>query len=130
MATRPRIVLTRERERNRPWAARLAAAGLSVRELPLVGFTALEIPEDFDATRFDWILFTSPQGVRAFHDAGLNPGAARLAGLSEGTAAALAAVGWQDALSLKTRDGVEFAQAFLAVIPSPAACCCPARSGG
>jgi uroporphyrinogen-III synthase len=119
MAVKPRIILTRERERNRVWADLLTAAGLSVLELPLVRFEALPVPEDFDSAAFDWILFTSPQGVQAFHDAGLDPGAARLAGLSEGTAAALAAVGWQDALSLQTRDGVEFAQAFLAVIQEP-----------
>lgn len=119
MSPSPRIILTRERDRNRPWAVRLAAAGFEVSELPLVTFTTLEAPEDLDTGAFDWILFTSPQGVRSFKAAGFSTGTARMAALSSGTAAALEKAGWQDALGLRTRDGVEFAQAFLAVVQYP-----------
>jgi uroporphyrinogen-III synthase len=119
MVDGPRIVLTRERERNRSWADELAGAGLRVLELPLVRFEPLPAAGDCDAAAFDWILFTSPQGVKAFADAGLEPGRARMAALGEGTAAALAAAGWTDALGLTTRDGVEFVQAFMAVVAEP-----------
>jgi uroporphyrinogen-III synthase len=119
MSRSPRIVLTRERDRNRPWAERLTAAGLDVCELPLVTFTTLEVPEDLETGSFDWILFTSPQGVRSFKAADIDPGTARMAALSGGTAAALVECGWQDSLGLRTRDGVEFAQAFLAVVQNP-----------
>ena len=119
MAHEPRIILTRERERNRPWAAELALAGYGVLEMPLVRYEPLPVPVDFDGTGFDWILFTSPQGVAAFRSAGLDPGDARMACLGDGTGAALAAAGWNDALGLQTRDGVEFAQAFLATIQDP-----------
>jgi len=119
MTASPGIVLTRERERNRPWAERLAGAGFAVRELPLVRFTPIAPPEDFEVAGFDWILFTSPQGVRAFHAAGLAPGPARTAALGAGTAAALRECGLTDALNLETRDGVEFAQAFLATVAEP-----------
>lgn len=119
MSRPPRIILTRERDRNRPWADRLAAAGLETRELPLVTFTTLEAPEDLEVDSFDWILFTSPQGVRSFRAAGFDPDGARMAALSGGTAAALEQNGWTDALGLRTRDGVEFAQAFLAVVQDP-----------
>jgi len=119
MTDSPGIILTRERDRNRPWAERLSAAGLVARELPLVTFTTLEVPEDLDTGSFDWILFTSPQGVRSFRAAGLPTGDARMAALSSGTAAAIEEAGWRDELGLRTRDGVEFAQAFLAVVQDP-----------
>ena len=89
MSRSPRIVLTRERDRNRPWAERLSAAGHDVCELPLVTFTTIEVPEDLETGSFDWILFTSPQGVRSFKAAGIDPGSARMAALSSGTAALL-----------------------------------------
>jgi uroporphyrinogen-III synthase len=120
MATSPGIVLTRERERNRPWAERLRAAGHAVREMPLLRFTPLDPPGDYDVADFDWIMFTSPQGVRAFHGAGLRPGMARIVTLGPGTAAALDEFGWTDALGLRCRDGVELAQAFLATVAGPA----------
>ena len=119
MSRSPRIVLTRERERNRPWAERLSSAGHDVCELPLVNFTTLEPPEDYEVTGFDWIMFTSPQGVRAFHGAGLAPGSAKIVTLGPGTAAALKEFGWKDELGLRCRDGVELAQAFLATVAGP-----------
>ena len=128
MSTTTRIVLTRERDRNRPWAARLTAAGLEVCELPLVTFSTIEPPEDLEPGSFDWILFTSPQGVRSVRAAGFQPGDARVAALSAGTAAALAECGWTDTLGLRTRDGVEFAQAFLAVVQDPGRVLLPGAS--
>jgi uroporphyrinogen-III synthase len=113
-----RIVLTRQAESNRPWAARLRAAGHAVLELPLVRFRELAVTAEPPAT--DWLLFTSPQGVRAFTAAGLTVGEARVAALGTGTTAALAAAGLTDDLELATRDGAELAAAFSARVTAPA----------
>jgi len=115
-----RIVLTRQRESNRPWAERLAAAGLAVLELPLVRFAALDAPQDVARGAHDWVLFTSPQGVRAFAATGLDAGGAQIAALGAGTAAALAEAGLRDALGLRTHDGAELAAAFAAAVDAPA----------
>lgn len=115
-----RIVLTRQRESNGPWADRLAAAGLSVRDLPLLRFAPLAIPANVDPRAFDWILFTSPQGARAFAAAGLEAGTARIAALGPGTAAALAEAGLRDDLGLAARDGSELAEAFTTQVTAPA----------
>ncbi len=119
-----RVVLTREREQNRAWARRLAAGGIEVLDLPMVRFEILPPPYDLgdggpDGTGFDWILFTSPQGVRAFVEAGLESGGARCAALGAGTSAAMAACGLRDELGLEMRDGVEFVGRFLELAPRP-----------
>jgi len=114
-----RIILTRQRDRNKAWAARLAAAGHEVVELPLIRYETLPVPAGTDPGAFDWILFTSPQGVKAFHEAGLSAGSARIAALGAGTAASLGDVGLKDDLGARTVDGVEFAQAFLAQVTGP-----------
>ena len=119
MAGEHRIILTRQRDRNKAWAVRLAAAGHEVFELPLIRYETLPVPPGTDPGAFDWILFTSPQGVKAFHEAGLSSGSARVAALGAGTAAALEEVNLQDDLGARTDDGVEFAQAFLAKVTGP-----------
>lgn len=126
MTTERRIVLTRQEESNRPWAARLRAAGHAVLELPLVRFRALEVAPELPPS--DWLLFTSPQGVRAFAAAGFAPGEARIAALGAGTAAALAEVGLKDDLGLDTRDGAELAAAFVKKTPAPARVLLPGPS--
>ena len=113
-----RIVLTRQKEANRPWAERLRQAGHTVLELPLLRFEPLDIPAD--PMTGDWILFTSPQGVRAFVAADLPVGSARMACLGTGTAAALAKAGLTDALGLETRDGAGLAAAFTERVSAPA----------
>ncbi len=120
MTPAPRIVLTRQQESNRAWAEQLTAAGRSVLELPLLRFEAiahdaLPNPEDFD-----WMLFTSPQGVRAFAVAGLEPGEVLIGTLGRGTRAALAEFGWKDLLDVECRDGSELAERFATQVASPA----------
>jgi len=121
MSGRPdRIVLTRASESNRPWRRALEAAGVAVLVLPLVRFDARPLPRDLEPGTYDWILFTSPQGVRAFCDAGLSPGGARVGALGGGTAAVLAACGLRDDLGADTRDGAGLARVFRARIAAPA----------
>lgn len=114
-----RIILTRQRDRNKAWAARLATAGHAVVEVPLIRYESLPVPNGLDTGTYDWILFTSPQGVKAFTAAGLVPGDAHMGALGAGTAAALSAAGLRDDLGARTLDGAEFAQAFLAKVSSP-----------
>ena len=58
MAGEHRIILTRQRDRNKAWATRLAAAGHEVVELPLIRYKTLPVPPGTDPGAFDWILFT------------------------------------------------------------------------
>lgn len=115
-----RIVLTRQRESNQAWAESLADADRPFLELPLLRFELLPVPQDFDPEGYDWILFTSPQGVRAFAAAGMRPGTALVAALGAGTRAALAERGWRDDLGVDCLDGAELARAFAARIQPPA----------
>jgi uroporphyrinogen III methyltransferase/synthase len=66
------VVVTRAREQASALTARLEDLGAEVLELP-----AIEIaPVDFavpDLARFEWLVFTSANGVRAFFDDGLTP---------------------------------------------------------
>jgi uroporphyrinogen III methyltransferase/synthase len=91
------VVVTRAREQASELSARLVALGAAVVELPAIRC----VPNDFtlpDLARFDWLVFTSANGIDAFFDRGLVPlgrDARALAGLSlaaigPGTAAALA----------------------------------------
>lgn len=115
-----RVVLTRQAESNAPWAARLRAAGNEVLELPLLRFVPVQPDPDLDPTSFDWLVFTSPQGARAFAAAGLVAGDARLAALGTGTAAALAEVRVGEALDCGARDGAELAVLFAEQADAPA----------
>lgn len=120
MTTGRRIVLTRQEQQNRPWAERLRAAGHAVLELPLVRYRALVTrAEQVPAKGCDWILFTSPHAATAFCALGVDTGRARLTCLGSGTAAALAAAGRSDVLDLDTRDGAEFAAAFVSCVGPP-----------
>ena len=114
-----RIILTRQRDRNKAWANRLGAAGHVVVEMPLIRYESLPVPADLDPGNFDWILFTSPQGVKAFAAAGMSTGSARMGALGSGTAAALVEAGLRDDLGVRTADGAEFARAFLAEVSGP-----------
>ncbi len=95
-----RVVVTRAREQASGLRARLESLGAAVVELP-----AIEIePVDFDLpdlAAYEWLVFTSANGVEAFFERGLAPSghdARALAGLrvaviGPGTAAALASRG-------------------------------------
>jgi len=109
-----RIVITRQKEQGEPWAIQLRQLGHSVLELPLLRFRSLPVPPEVDTRTFDWILFTSPRAVRTFFDRSLETGTAGLGALGEGTAAALAEAGRTDDLDVRTRDGRELAEAFVA----------------
>lgn len=120
-----RIVVTRTREQCRPWRRALEAAGCDLLELPLLRFDVLPAPDGLAPSAFDWILFTSPQGVRAFHDAGFTTDGAGVGVLGAGTAAALAACGGRDDLGIRERDGAGFAHAFALVAEAPASVLLP-----
>ncbi len=113
MTDATRIILTRARGRNQAWAAQLDRAGLRHLELPLVQYAPLPVPADLAPAQFDWIVFTSPQGVRAF--AALKPelGAARCAVLGHGTARAVTEAGWPVAFNAGALDGAGFVAEFL-----------------
>ncbi len=119
MSAVPRIVLTRASEANRPWRRSLEAAGAEVLVLPLLRFEPLPLPADLDLRTFDWILFTSPQGVRAFREAGLCPCSTRMGALGGGTADTLAACGYNDELGTRARTGAELARYFVDQVSLP-----------
>ncbi len=120
MITGRRIVLTRQEQQNRPWAERLRAAGHAVLELPLLRYrTLVTRAQQVRAKGCDWILFTSPHAATAFCALGVDTGRARLTCLGAGTARALAEAGRSDVLDLDTRDGAEFAAAFVACVAPP-----------
>jgi len=114
-----RIILTREKDSNQGWAERLRAAGRPHASLPLVWYAPLSLPASRDFTTFDWILFTSPQGVRAFVDLQPDIGGARCAVLGHGTATALRNAGWRDDLNAGALTGDDFATKFLAQAGQP-----------
>ncbi len=120
-----RIVLTRASESNRPWRRALEAAGTEVLVMPLLRFEPLPLPPDLDLRTFDWILFTSPQGVRAFREAGLCPCRATVGGLGGGTAATLETCGLDDGLGTCATTGAELARDFVKHISPPASILLP-----
>lgn len=97
-----RIAVTRAREQASELAAKLAGLGAEVVELPLIR-VAKEIPKDVLADvmtelgTYDWIVFTSANGVRFFFDEFFRLfddiralGLLRFASVGEGTARLLA----------------------------------------
>jgi uroporphyrinogen-III synthase len=99
---------------------RLRAWGFSVEEMPLLRFSPIDPDPELRTRIFDWILFTSPQGVRAFLESDLNPRGARLGTLGQGTAKAVKEAGLCDNLGIGALDGRELANAFVALAPSGA----------
>jgi uroporphyrinogen III methyltransferase/synthase len=68
-----RVVVTRTRKQASGLSAQLAALGADVLELPTIRVEPSPIPEEFadivrDAHTYDWLLFTSPNGVEAFFE--------------------------------------------------------------
>jgi uroporphyrinogen III methyltransferase/synthase len=91
------VVVTRAREQASELSTRLESLGATVLEMPAIQL----VPIDFaipDLATFDWVVFTSANGVDAFFDRGLAPrnldaralAPVRIAAIGPGTAAALA----------------------------------------
>lgn len=95
-----RIVVTRAREQVSTLRARLTELGAEVLELPAITIepVAFDLPP---LAAYEWIVFTSPNGVDAWFDRGLTPAgldaralaAAHLAVIGPGTEVALRARG-------------------------------------
>ena len=118
------VVVTRAREQASELRTRLEDLGAEVIELPAIAIS----PIDFTVPALDayeWLVFTSVNGVRAFFDRGLAPAgldARALAGLR------IAAIGPGTARELSTRGiGVDLvperfvAEALLDAFPAPTA---------
>lgn len=96
-----RIVVTRTREQAGELSAQLAELGADVMELPTIRIADPTDRHDFaeaivDSPHYDWLVFSSPNGVRKFFRAFFavyedirEIGGARLAAIGAGTAAEL-----------------------------------------
>lgn len=114
-----RIILTREARQNKPWALQLRNQGHHVLELPMLRFELLPCDPQIATADYQWILFTSIQGVRAFMERELDPGQAVIGALGDGTARALADAGLADTLHVQGKDGAEMAENFVSRISPP-----------
>jgi uroporphyrinogen III methyltransferase/synthase len=93
-----RIVVTRTRQQAGALSARLRALGADVSELPTIKIVPPENLMEFgelvrDSFQYDWVVFTSPNGVNAFfdlffklYDDARALGSARIAAIGSGTA--------------------------------------------
>jgi uroporphyrinogen III methyltransferase/synthase len=94
------VVVTRAREQASDLRARLEELGAEVLELPSIALEAIDVKVP-DLAPYDWLVFTSANGVRAFFERGLVPsgrdtralGGLRVAAIGPGTARELAAHG-------------------------------------
>lgn len=96
-----RIVVTRTREQASDLSATLGSMGAEVMELPMIRIVPPTDRKDFaaavvDCPRYDWLVFSSPNGVRKFFEAFYavyedirEIGGARIAAVGPGTAAEL-----------------------------------------
>jgi uroporphyrinogen III methyltransferase/synthase len=66
------VVVTRAREQASELRVRLESLGAEVLELPAIEITPLAFALP-DLSTFEWLVFTSANGVRAFFDQGLEP---------------------------------------------------------
>ena len=91
------VVVTRAREQASELSARLTALGATVLEVPAIMISPLDFTVP-DLSEFEWVIFTSVNGVDAFFERGLEPAEldaralapVRIAVIGPGTAAALA----------------------------------------
>ncbi len=120
-----RIVITREADQAKVWQERLLAAGLDVDLLPLIDYEAIDPDPALYPADFDWLLFTSPQGVRRYAQAYPGEWTPRQAALGLGTGAVLADCGGRDELALDCKDGADFAAAFCDRVSPPASLLLP-----
>jgi uroporphyrinogen-III synthase len=111
---RLRVIVTRATGQLEPLARRLEAIGLEVVRCPLIELEPIG-PEHVDVDGYDWVVVTSPFGVRELlrRARGTLP---NVAAIGPGTAAALAERGVEPALvpSVSTQEGL------LAALPRPA----------
>lgn len=96
-----RVIVTRTREQAGDLSASLAALGAEALELPTIRIVPPTDRRDFaeavvDCPRYDWLVFSSPNGVRKFFEAFYavyedirELGGARIAAVGPGTAAEL-----------------------------------------
>ena len=96
-----RVVVTRTREQAGELSAALAALGAEADELPTIRIVPPTDRKDFaaavvDCPRYDWLVFSSPNGVKRFFEAFYavyedirELGGARIAAVGPGTAAEL-----------------------------------------
>ena len=96
-----RVVVTRTREQASELSSQLEALGADVMELPTIRIADPTDKRDFaeavvDAPHYDWLVFSSPNGVRRFFQAFFavyedirEIGGARIAAVGPGTAAEL-----------------------------------------
>jgi uroporphyrinogen III methyltransferase/synthase len=90
------VVVTRAREQVSGLRLRLEELGAEVLELPAIEIMPIAVAVP-DLTAYEWLVFTSPNGVRAFFHDGLTPAGldaralagVRLAAIGPGTAHAL-----------------------------------------
>ncbi|TVR50769.1 MAG: uroporphyrinogen-III C-methyltransferase [Puniceicoccaceae bacterium] len=121
-----RVVVTRTREQSGELSARLAELGAEVLELPLIAIEgavdptiAGEIWEDLGS--YDWLVFTSANGVRFFFEAYFSQyqdlrslGMMRIAAVGSGTAKELEALHLQVELMPKKAVAEALADALIA----------------
>ncbi len=69
MSTPFRVIITREAERAEPLISLLASEGIEGVAIPVTTTSTVEGDlVNFPADRYSWVAFTSPNGVRYFHD--------------------------------------------------------------
>ncbi|HUR50188.1 MAG TPA: uroporphyrinogen-III C-methyltransferase [Acidimicrobiales bacterium] len=123
-----RVVVTRERERAALLSTALRARGAAVVELPLIATAG---PEDAGRglaaavarlATYDWVVFTSAQGViavrGAVHDVRAF-GPARVAAVGPATAKALQLIGVVPDLVAPRADAVSLGEALTTAVPRP-----------
>ena len=89
-----RVIVTRPRDQARPLVERLAALGVEVAECPLIEIERIS-EEPIDASGYDWLVVTSPNGASEIAQRGL--GLPRVAAIGPRTAEALRAAGIEPA---------------------------------
>ena len=89
-----RVIVTRPRDQARPLVERLAALGVEVAECPLIEIERIS-EEPIDASGYDWLVVTSPNGASEIARRGL--GLPRVAAIGPRTAEALRAAGIEPA---------------------------------
>lgn len=120
-----RLVLTRTREQAGEWRGRLEELGAEVLELPLIQVRYEAVPQDTaeifaELGSYDWIVFTSANGVRGFFKQFFvcfkdlrALGIARLAVVGEATAAALAELHLQAELQPEKQEAAALGKALV-----------------
>ena len=119
-----RIVITRSREQAGEFAARLAELGADVLPIPVIKFAPPDNRQNIidallELNSYDWLVFTSANGVTAFFDYFFRRfqdlrdiGGVRIAAVGPGTAAKLKELHLQVDLMPEEAVGIKIAEAF------------------